>query len=160
MFVLFFFKQKTAYEMRISDWSSDVCSSDLGTEPAFDVVLVVNGLWLDEQRLQRRLARQEGLRQRRAAIRDIRLVTNQPASALVGLLPENRGQIAAGLSCADDPHVGFRRSVRHGTCQFGLWPVSRGTGVSVHGCTAVRRQRRRRATHCLASGPRRYSRQR
>src|SRR3546814_4235164 len=30
MFVFFFFKQKTAYEMRISDWSSDVCSSDLG----------------------------------------------------------------------------------------------------------------------------------
>src|SRR3546814_3353166 len=29
-FVFFFFKQKTAYEMRISDWSSDVCSSDLG----------------------------------------------------------------------------------------------------------------------------------
>src|SRR3546814_13080414 len=30
MCVFFFFKQKTAYEMRISDWSSDVCSSDLG----------------------------------------------------------------------------------------------------------------------------------
>src|SRR3546814_5029833 len=29
MWVGFFFKQKTAYEMRISDWSSDVCSSDL-----------------------------------------------------------------------------------------------------------------------------------
>src|SRR3546814_6586880 len=29
MRVFFFFKQKTAYEMRISDWSSDVCSSDL-----------------------------------------------------------------------------------------------------------------------------------
>src|SRR3546814_4649669 len=29
LFWLFFFKQKTAYEMRISDWSSDVCSSDL-----------------------------------------------------------------------------------------------------------------------------------
>src|SRR3546814_8233603 len=29
MFFFFFFKQKTAYEMRISDWSSDVCSSDL-----------------------------------------------------------------------------------------------------------------------------------
>src|SRR3546814_7950783 len=28
----FFFKQKTAYEMRISDWSSDVCSSDLGPD--------------------------------------------------------------------------------------------------------------------------------
>src|SRR3546814_3933030 len=29
MYFFFFFKQKTAYEMRISDWSSDVCSSDL-----------------------------------------------------------------------------------------------------------------------------------
>src|SRR3546814_7726379 len=29
MCVFFFFKQKTAYEVRISDWSSDVCSSDL-----------------------------------------------------------------------------------------------------------------------------------
>src|SRR3546814_6154020 len=29
MCYVFFFKQKTAYEMRISDWSSDVCSSDL-----------------------------------------------------------------------------------------------------------------------------------
>src|SRR3546814_1959795 len=28
--MFFFFKQKTAYDMRISDWSSDVCSSDLG----------------------------------------------------------------------------------------------------------------------------------
>src|SRR3546814_10692999 len=27
--IIFFFKQKTSYEMRISDWSSDVCSSDL-----------------------------------------------------------------------------------------------------------------------------------
>src|SRR3546814_8947938 len=29
---VFFFKQKTAYEMRISDWSSDVCSSDLPSQ--------------------------------------------------------------------------------------------------------------------------------
>src|SRR3546814_996163 len=29
MSIIFFFKQKTAYEMRISDWSSDVCCSDL-----------------------------------------------------------------------------------------------------------------------------------
>src|SRR3546814_879588 len=39
IFLFFFFKQKTAYEMRISDWSSDVCSSDLrrsraGARPA------------------------------------------------------------------------------------------------------------------------------
>src|SRR3546814_16304934 len=32
--LFFFFKQKTAYEMRISDWSSDVCSSDLGARRA------------------------------------------------------------------------------------------------------------------------------
>src|SRR3546814_2538549 len=32
LFCFFFFKQKTAYEMRISDWSSDVCSSDLLTD--------------------------------------------------------------------------------------------------------------------------------
>src|SRR3546814_6818924 len=31
VYCVFFFKQKTAYEMRISDWSSDVCSSDLGS---------------------------------------------------------------------------------------------------------------------------------
>src|SRR3546814_3619844 len=35
----FFFKQKTAYEMRISDWSSDVCSSDLG-DPMADLASV------------------------------------------------------------------------------------------------------------------------
>src|SRR3546814_9746890 len=35
-FVFFFFKQKTAYEMRISDWSSDVCSSDLRTADCGD----------------------------------------------------------------------------------------------------------------------------
>src|SRR3546814_6232229 len=32
--LFFFFRQKTAYEMRISDWSSDVCSSDLGQDDA------------------------------------------------------------------------------------------------------------------------------
>src|SRR3546814_1227185 len=41
---VFFFKQKTAYEMRISDWSSDVCSSDLHgvvsiSSPAFCIAL-------------------------------------------------------------------------------------------------------------------------
>src|SRR3546814_6451360 len=39
LFFFFFFKQKTAYEMRISDWSSDVCSSDLvGTEPCVELM--------------------------------------------------------------------------------------------------------------------------
>src|SRR3546814_15920834 len=38
----FFFKQKTAYEMRISDWSSDVCSSDLQT--ILDTINMVPGV--------------------------------------------------------------------------------------------------------------------
>src|SRR3546814_7818954 len=44
MIVFFFFKQKTAYEMRISDWSSDVCSSDLPQDArrAEDAALVVD----------------------------------------------------------------------------------------------------------------------
>src|SRR3546814_6920108 len=39
--VLFFFKQKTAYEMRISDWSSDVCSSDLPLRIAATAVSIL-----------------------------------------------------------------------------------------------------------------------
>src|SRR3546814_13592760 len=62
MFVVFFFKQKTAYEMRISDWSSDLCSSDLcdvlqadgGTRTAAItgayVALVDAIRWLDARR--------------------------------------------------------------------------------------------------------------
>src|SRR3546814_1014294 len=43
-FIIFFFKQKTAYEMRISDWSSDVCSSDLS---------VIQAIWTaDFRRLE------------------------------------------------------------------------------------------------------------
>src|SRR3546814_9932393 len=42
--LFFFFKQKTAYEMRISDWSSDVCSSDLdGKERRSDNFDLVTG---------------------------------------------------------------------------------------------------------------------
>src|SRR3546814_3174894 len=39
----FFFKQKTAYEMRISDWSSDVCSSDLAVT-VYDLLMANYGL--------------------------------------------------------------------------------------------------------------------
>src|SRR3546814_9045249 len=43
--MLLFFRQKTAYEMRISDWSSDVCSSDLyfPLSPAVGAVLYLSG---------------------------------------------------------------------------------------------------------------------
>src|SRR3546814_1200388 len=46
----FFFKEKTAYEMRISDWSSDVCSSDLLVGQIFVVfAIVIAGVWAATQ---------------------------------------------------------------------------------------------------------------
>src|SRR3546814_1137036 len=48
MYFSFFFKPKTAYEMRISDWSSDVCSSDLGIPHVLvDRSLVLNDVARD-----------------------------------------------------------------------------------------------------------------
>src|SRR3546814_2396314 len=44
MILFFFFKQKTAYEMRISDWSSDVCSSDLKVLTKQDIIAIVKYL--------------------------------------------------------------------------------------------------------------------
>src|SRR3546814_1011098 len=53
----FFFKQKTAYEMRISDWSSDVCSSDLELSR-------LRHVHADPGRRDRRAGRPAGLRRR------------------------------------------------------------------------------------------------
>src|SRR3546814_7180739 len=47
--LFFFFKQKTAYEMRISDWSSDVCSSDLLTLEIGDDRVHVARDWPSDQ---------------------------------------------------------------------------------------------------------------
>src|SRR3546814_6847664 len=62
MFVVFFFKQKTAYDMRISDWSSDVCSSDL---VEVDLILGLALLVVEarETDLQRGLAERPFVRQ-------------------------------------------------------------------------------------------------
>src|SRR3546814_9446029 len=79
-FVLFFFKQKTAYEMRISDWSSDVCSSDLcpgscrpdgphdpGHRAEAQAHGPVAGGYQQERRLgRRRLPRRQGLERQSA----------------------------------------------------------------------------------------------
>src|SRR3546814_4009767 len=62
MVLFFFFKQKTAYEMRISDWSSDVCSSDLAlrksasataSSPLDDSHRRLRQLWSASRRLRR-----------------------------------------------------------------------------------------------------------
>src|SRR3546814_1685770 len=51
--LIVFFKQKTAYEMRISDWSSDVCSSDLASNSLLEGVVFGRrlGAWLAESRI-------------------------------------------------------------------------------------------------------------
>src|SRR3546814_6243247 len=45
---IFFFKQKTAYEMRISDWSSDVCSSDLPHPAMLEAAMIEGGALPEE----------------------------------------------------------------------------------------------------------------
>src|SRR3546814_7071707 len=75
-FIFFFFKQKTAYEMRISDWSSDVCSSDLST---------VSRATANKYMLQHdhRVGCVEGLHGRRAACLKAE-VLRQPVAGGVG----------------------------------------------------------------------------
>src|SRR3546814_16325324 len=65
--VLYFCKQKTAYEMRISDWSSDVCSSDLvrAEEDGHDVLAGEDGLVTDAAA---DIALLDGCRERRADV--------------------------------------------------------------------------------------------
>src|SRR3546814_15505589 len=62
--IVFFFKQKTAYEMRISDWSSDVCSSDLFAErPHRQRQVLLRGDAADMDRHRRVAVRAPGLAQ-------------------------------------------------------------------------------------------------
>src|SRR3546814_19805784 len=52
--IFLFFKQKTAYELRISDWSSDVCSSDLApatSDPVDDEVMHLDGYEIGSKRI-------------------------------------------------------------------------------------------------------------
>src|SRR3546814_7532714 len=65
-FIFFFFKQKTAYEMRISDWSSDVCSSDLLERALHAGILIGRGtLEADSPSLDVRLEGLDGRSPRR-----------------------------------------------------------------------------------------------
>src|SRR3546814_8006958 len=106
----FFFKQKTAYEMRISDWSSDVCSSDLldrgehvldaVERPAVQADLAFVGV---QERLDRRLAGSFAeLRERRKDHRPRTLRYVRPQ------LPQRCGRMATFAA----QHVDCRQHVR------------------------------------------------
>src|SRR3546814_5529720 len=80
MFIFFFFKQKTAYEMRISDWSSDVCSSDLyyPRELVEQVRLPIDDLRMLEDLLVDHLIEE-------AVGRNVHTITNNYARAWIDL---------------------------------------------------------------------------
>src|SRR3546814_4832809 len=77
MLFFVFFKQKTAYEMRISDWSSDVCSSDLISERLHDVQ--------DAATLQISDAEAEALRQRLCNVGNFRNLEAAAAETRIGV---------------------------------------------------------------------------
>src|SRR3546814_6585844 len=71
LFLFFFFKQKTAYVMRISDWSSDVCSSDLVAGSRHGTIVQSFAAVLDDRLGQRMVAQRfdgDGQRQQLAFI--------------------------------------------------------------------------------------------
>src|SRR3546814_1278008 len=90
---VFFCKQKTAYEMRISDWSSDVCSSDLSGRHRVT----------EQGRIARR--RGEGFRHRR--------LVHDVGGRIVASIPQHRLDLDANLLLL--PPAGFRidRSEEH-----------------------------------------------
>src|SRR3546814_10590821 len=94
-FVCFFFKQKTAYEMRISDWSSDVCSSDL------------NKKWLDANPLPPEFAR----------FGAFNLLREKSTSDVMALIDDLVNKDAASLSADEKRKIG-RASWRERVCQY------------------------------------------
>src|SRR3546814_1838424 len=110
---MFFFKQKTAYEMRISDWSSDVCSSDLlghrTRQPRLDAADAVLHLDL---RLADRRSRLEGDGDGDAprGVRG-RLEVDQPGDA-VQLLLDRTGDALVHLLRRGPRIIGGRRDLR------------------------------------------------
>src|SRR3546814_14009445 len=92
--VFFFFKQKTAYEMRISDWSSDVCSSDLSPRRTSD-----QGLRVDRHR-----SKPDPRRKRRSS---------GPAGGSLAGTPEARSEERrVGKECVSRVDLGGRRIIK------------------------------------------------
>src|SRR3546814_10338490 len=92
--MFFFFKQKTAYEMRISDWSSDVCSSDLRRRDVAAAGQHADPLALGQQALDQVAADEAGSPEH----------GDVPApGALDGL---DRGRRDAGGEGSEEPSVG------------------------------------------------------
>src|SRR3546814_3418344 len=100
MIVFFFFKQKTAYEMRISDWSSDVCSSDLFSSDAPPF-------------------RPRGEREQELTLIELYAAIHHPGSTGINpprLVSEFHARLVRALSLPFLPQIG-RASCRERVCQ-------------------------------------------
>src|SRR3546814_2015861 len=93
-FSFFFFKQKTAYEMRISDWSSDVCSSDLVTA----AMLSIAASALRSARRSRIYYAATGLPNRRALDE---ILSDKAGCSLIALRIANHGEEIGRASCRE-----------------------------------------------------------
>src|SRR3546814_9030315 len=82
MFCFFFFKQKTAYEMRISDWSSDVCSSDLFGVAMLNGIVLIG--FLNELRDKGRSVRDAVIQGTALRLRPVLMTASV---AILGLVP-------------------------------------------------------------------------
>src|SRR3546814_7810292 len=97
----FFFKQKTAYEIRISDWSSDVCSSDLHAQRGLVPRPLERGVEVGAQRvLGVGGGHVQGERRRVGEVED-----------------RQRGDFAAAFGGVDGQQIG-RASCRERVCQY------------------------------------------
>src|SRR3546814_7298621 len=90
--VFFFFKQKTAYEMRISDWSSDVCSSDVGNRLVAPEPVDNSRVFETRKRLNDAILAEAG------SIHDRVKTGEQRASAIVDDAGQELDDLDAGLS--------------------------------------------------------------
>src|SRR3546814_11862224 len=134
MDIFFFFKQKTAYELRISDWSSDVCSSDLedyfgnvnptGPRACYDEgKRAAESLAFDYDRAARgtvRVARIFNTCGPRLSAVDGRVVSNVVVQALVRdtITVYGDGSQTRSFCYVSDLEIG-RASCRENVCQYG-----------------------------------------
>src|SRR3546814_11482200 len=122
--MLFFFKQKTAYEMRISDWSSDVCSSDLplsaASRSAVANVIRPKALAPNWKRLIERLRQTDRCSGRRTAsewLPDLSKArpTTIPRQSSPGHLtsgPRNRTRVVEGKRVSVSVYLGGHRIIK------------------------------------------------
>src|SRR3546814_20822340 len=110
----FFYKQKTAYEMRISDWSSDVCSSDLVTSsrtPGIDEnSCSTPSIWTDVTAAPCREARST----RRSALPSVRPKPRSSGTAMMFAL-RDRKSVVEGTSVSVSVDLGGRCHIINNT---------------------------------------------